>query len=221
MSTQDRYEDLSSGWIDISVSLTAGMAHWPGDPEISIYRISDIEQGDEANLTKLEMAAHTGTHMDAPLHFVQDGRGMDEMPFSATIGTARVIEIRDPESIKKRDLETLKITVGERILFKTVNSEREWEKEPFREEFVHLTTEAAEFLAERHVQTVGIDYLSVSGYNKNETQVHRALLEAGIWIIEGLTLRNVNPGNYELICLPLKIDRSDGAPARAIIRPLK
>lgn len=211
---------MADDWIDISVPIKDGLVHWPGDPEVKVTRMMDMARGDEANVTQIEMSAHTGTHMDAPLHFLKSGLSLDRMPVSAGIGPARLIQIDDPESIKPDELSHHKIAAGERILFKTRNSEHNWPDMPFLENFVHLSTEASRFLAECNVQTVGIDYLSVSGPH-NAAQVHRTLLAAGIWIIEGLHLASVAPGSYDLICLPLKIKNSDGAPARAVIRPRK
>ncbi|MBE0425720.1 MAG: cyclase family protein [Nitrospirae bacterium] len=204
-------------WIDISVTLKTGMVHWPGDPPFLIEMTLDMERGDKANLSAISMGSHSGTHMDAPLHFIQTGKGLDEMPFDATIGAARVIEIFDHESIKPEELVAHSICSGERILFKTGNSERCWKTDSFIEDFIYISTGAAHFLAEKAVRTVGIDYLSVGGYGKNGKEVHRVLLEAGIWIIEGLDLSEVKGGIYELICLPLKILNSDGAPARAVL----
>jgi len=156
--------------------------------------------------------------MDGPFHFLSEGKGLDEMPLDAAIGRAHVIEIRDPESIKPGELRPHNIQQGERLLFKTQNSTRCWQTETFVEDFVYLSQEAARYLASVGVQTVGVDYLSVGGYTKDGVETHQALLEAGIWIIEGLDLSQVEPGTYELICLPLKIADSDGAPARAILR---
>jgi len=178
----------------------------------------DIERGDVANVSKLSMGAHTGTHMDAPLHFFRTGKGIDTMPLTATIGRARVIEIRDPESIKPEELGSYQLQRGERILFRTRNSARCWQTNDFVEDFVYISQEAARYLAVQEVQTVGVDYLSVGGFFKDGVETHHALLEAGIWIIEGLNLSNVVPGTYELVCLPLRIEGSDGAPSRAILR---
>jgi arylformamidase len=158
--------------------------------------------------------------MDAPLHFIRDGAGLDTMPFSATIGPARVIQIADTESIKPGELEPHCITEGERILFKTSNSPTAWLHDSFFEDFVYISREAAAFLVKCGVQTVGVDYLSVGGFKKDGVETHQILLEAGIWLIEGLDLSQVNPGMYDLICLPIRILGSDGAPARAIIRKL-
>lgn len=196
------------------------MVHWPDDPPVRIELTSDIERGDVANVSRIDMGSHTGTHMDAPLHFVRGGKGLDEMPLDATIGRARVIEVHDPESVKPNELRLHGISRGERILFKTQNSARAWQKDAFVEDFVYVSQEAARYLAGCKIQTVGIDYLSVGGFFRDGVETHQALLEAGVWIIEGLDLSQVEPGEYELICLPLKIEGSDGAPARAILRAL-
>ncbi len=177
-----------------------------------------MEQGDEANLSHLDMGAHSGTHIDAPVHFVKDGASVDDLDLSALMGPARVIAIRNAESIRTDELVPHGIQPGERVLFKTKNSEREWYREDFQEHFVHLSSEAAAYLAERKVRVVGSDYLSVGGFRKNERQIHRSLLSSGTWIIEGLYLAHVGPGTYDLICLPIKIADGDGAPARAILR---
>ena len=140
------------------------------------------------------------------------------MPLTATIGRAREIEIRDPESIKPEELRPHRIQRGERVLFKTRNSARCWQTDDFVEDFVYISQEAARYLAAQQVQTIGVDYLSVGGFFKDGVETHHALLEAGIWIIEGLNLANVAPAIYELVCLPLKIEGSDGAPSRAILR---
>jgi arylformamidase len=159
--------------------------------------------------------------MDAPLHFLADGRGLDEMDPSATIGPARVIEIDDPASIGAEELEALEVRAGERLLFKTRNSSYVWRDTSFVEDFVYISTDAARYLAEGGVLAVGVDYLSVGGFGRDDIgETHRLLLSGGVWIIEGLDLRLVEAGNYELVCLPLRIERSDGAPARAVLRPL-
>jgi arylformamidase len=209
-----------AGWIDVSVPLRTGMVHWPDNPPVRIERMLDIEHGDAANVSTLSMGSHTGTHMDAPLHFVRGGKGLDEMPLEATIGRARVVEIHDAESVKAKELRPHGVRGGERVLFKTLNSARRWYEEAFIEDFVYVSQEAAHHLATQEVLTVGTDYLSVGGFLKDGVETHQALLEAGIWVIEGLDLAEVEPGEYELICLPLKVERGDGAPARAILRAI-
>lgn len=208
------------GWIDVSVRLRSGMVHWPDNPPVRIERMLDMEHGDVANVSKISMGSHTGTHMDAPLHFIREGEGLDEMPLTAAMGCARVIEIHDPESVKPEDLDSYEIRRGERILFKTQNSARGWPSAAFTEDFVYVSQEAARYLAARGIQTVGIDYLSVGGFHRDGLETHQALLEAGIWVIEGLDLSQVEPGEYELVCLPIKVERSDGAPARAILKEI-
>jgi arylformamidase len=142
------------------------------------------------------------------------------MPLGSTIGPARVIGIEDPESVKPGELMKHGVLKGERLLFRTANSSRCWKTDEFVRDFVYISIEAAVYLVEKGIRAVGIDYLSVGGFEKNGAQTHITLMKAGIWIIEGLDLRNVAEGEYELICLPLKILDSDGAPARAVIRRL-
>jgi len=206
------------GWIDISVTLKSGMVHWPDNPPVKIERMLDMDQGAVCNVSTLSMGSHTGTHMDAPVHFIRAGKGLDEMPLDATIGPARVIEIADAESIKPAELKPHRVGRGERVLFKTRNSPRSWNSGKFDEDFVYISKEAAQYLAEAGVRTVGVDYLSVGGYRRDGVETHRALLGAGIWIIEGLNLSQVKPGKYELVCLPLKVLGGDGAPARALLK---
>ena len=210
---------MALSWIDVSVTLRTGMVHWPGDPPARISHALDMERGDPCTVSLLEMGAHTGTHMDAPAHFVRGGMGIDEMPLDAAIGSARVIAIRDRRSIKPDELERYAIRRGERVLFKTHNSAHCWDTDSFVEEFVYLSAKAAQYLVERQVRLVGVDYLSVGGFREDGVETHQALLNAGVWIIEGLNLKRVPPGRVQLVCLPLKIAGGDGAPARAIVRP--
>lgn len=205
-------------WIDISVTIKPGMLRWPGDPEIRKEPFREIERGDVCNVSSLAFGSHVGTHMDAPLHFIRNGRTLDKMPLDATIGPCRVIEIRDKESVKVAEIANQRIKAGERILLKTRNSRRSWKSDQFDEDFIYISKEAAAFLAKAKIRTVGIDYLSVGGFRKDGVETHHALLGAGIWIIEGLNLSKINPGRYELNCLPIKILGSDGAPARALLR---
>jgi arylformamidase len=208
-----------TGWIDVSVTIKHGMAHWPDNPPIVVERHLDIGRGDACNVSHMAIGVHTGTHMDAPVHFIPDGAGLDEMPLSAVIGDARVIDIADPVAVTADELRGHHLERGERVLFRTANSARCWQTLRFVEDFVYIAEDAARYLAETGVQTVGIDYLSVGGYFADGAGIHRILLEAGIWIIEGLDLSSVSAGRYEMVCLPLKLHGSDGAPARAILRP--
>jgi arylformamidase len=196
------------------------MVHWPGDAPVKIESVRDMEQGDTVNLSMISMGSHSGTHMDAPLHFLRHGEGIDRMPLDTTVGRARVIGIEDAESIKPEELVHHRIRRGERILFKTRNSSSVWKTDTFIEDFVFISSEAAHFLVERRVRVVGVDYLSVGGFQRDGSHIHQTLLGGGIWLIEGLDLSWVSPGKYDLVCLPLKIDQGDGAPARAILRPV-
>ena len=205
-----------SHWIDISLPLTTDMVRYPGDPPVHISRHSG--QGpEEPIVSHLSLCAHAGTHIDSPLHYVPHGRGIDLMPATAMIGSARVIGIADPHVISVKELQAHEITPGERILFKTRNSSL-WQLGLFTEDYVYLSTDGASFLAERSVLAVGIDYLSIGGFGKNESDVHRILLEAGAWIVEGLDLSRVEPEWYDLICMPLRIAGIEAAPARVMIR---
>jgi arylformamidase len=207
------------GWIDVSVTVRHGMPHWPGNPPIVLERVQDISRGDQCNVSHLAMGVHSGTHMDGPVHFIHDARGLDEMPLTATMGPARVIDIAHPVEVTADELRANAPRRGERLLFRTDNSQRCWSADAFIEDFVHVSQPAAQLLAEVGVQTVGIDYLSVGGYGTDGAAVHRLLIDAGIWIIEGLDLAAAPAGDYDLICLPVKLHGSDGAPARAILRP--
>jgi arylformamidase len=207
-----------SDWIDISVPVHNRMVHWPGDPPFHIERALDQEKGDVATVSKMTLGVHTGTHMDAPLHFIRNARSIDQMPLDATVGRARVIQINDPKSIRREELLGHAISAGERVLFKTVNSGHAWKSDQFEENFIFIAQDGARYLAEQGVLCVGVDYLSVGGFREDGPETHHALLDAGIWIIEGLNLKDVAPGEYELACLPLKLMGSEGAPARAIIR---
>jgi len=159
--------------------------------------------------------------MDAPLHYLAGAAAIDSLPLAAVVGVARVIEIRNPEMVTRGELLPHDIQPGERLLFKTGNSEHCWDSEDFCADYVYVGLDAARYLADKAVRVVGVDYLSVGGFKQDGPETHRILLEAGIWIIEGLDLRGVDPGSYELICLPLKVLGGDGAPARAVVRRIR
>lgn len=208
-------------FIDISVPLRSGMLNWPGDPPVTITRMRDQNAGDEANVSRLDMGAHTGTHMDAPVHFISGAPGMDTMPITAGIGPCRVIELADEQSISRASLEKHEPAAGERLLLKTRNSTQRWWEHPFDEHFVYISAAAARYLAAQRVMTVGVDYLSVGGFHHDGVATHQALLKGHIWVIEGLDLTRVAAGRYMLHCLPLKIRHGDGAPARAVLAPYR
>lgn len=216
-----------SEWKDISLFLNNEMPIYPGnDPEKggpfrypTFHRIFDGEKGHGVTMTQIEMNTHDGTHIDAPQHFV-NGRGtIDEMPLDATIGICRVIEIKDAVSVTAAELEPYDIRAGERIIFKTGNSPHVYDKRMEPGKYIYITPEAARLLVEKKVRMVGIDYLTVGNDHGNK-EVHDTLLGNGIYIIEGLNLDGVKAGEYELICLPLRLEQGDGSPCRAILRPI-
>jgi arylformamidase len=210
-------------WIDVSVPLREGMVVWPKDIKIKIDHRRGSQNVESGTNSSLFMGVHTGTHMDAPRHFFAKGKSIDEMPFDTTIGPARVIEIADAVSIKENEIRQHNIRKGERILFKTRNSQRCWQDDNFVRDFVYLTREAARYLANTGVRLVGIDYLSVGSPLDPDTtspDTHQLLLGAEIWLIEGLNLSPVNTGNYNLVCLPLKLIQTDGSPVRVILEPV-
>lgn len=205
-------------WKDVSVPLRDGMIHWPGDPECHIKRVVSMDEGAVCNLTHLSLSAHTGTHMDAPRHFVADGSTMEQMPLEAVIGRCRVFEFDCEDQITADDLKKIKLMPGQRVLFKTRNSTFSWGLKEFDKHFVSIRQDAAQYLVEQKVMTVGVDYLSIGGYEKDGVATHQIMLGAGMWVIEGLNLADIKPGYYELICLPLKIEGADGAPCRVVLR---
>jgi len=208
-----------STWIDVSVPILNGMHGWPGNPPTVVTMHIGTAKGDVANVSAINFNSHTGTHMDAPFHFLHEGKTMDDLPWDAVIGPARLVEIKDKEAIKPAELKKLKPQAGERLLFKTRNSKHGWTKPEFDKDFVYIAQEGAKYLVDCGVQTVGIDYLSVGGFYKDGIETHHILLGAEVWIVEGLDFSRVKPGNYDLNCLPIRFDKGDGAPARCLIRP--
>jgi len=209
---------VSESCIDISLPIAEGMVHWPGDPAPHITRLADLERGDACTLTALAMSAHTGTHVDTPRHYLRDGATLDGMPLAGLLGAARVVEITDPHEVTVAELAGRNIRRGERVLLRTRNSVVEGDLRPLLVDYVALSGAAARWLAARGVAAVGIDALSVDPPDRSEA--HLALLSAGVWIIEGLRLAGVEPGRWELVCLPLRLAGAEGAPARAVLRPL-
>ncbi len=208
---------ITGDWIDITIPIRNNMVHWPGDSDIVVKRTNSIKAGDDYNLTNISFSVHTSTHMDAPLHFIENAKDISTLPFNAVIGRAKVIDIKDNKSIKLEELKVHNIERNDRLLFKTCNSLIDWSMKDFINDYVFLTTEAAKYLVEKKVKTIGIDYLSIAGLNNTE-EVHKILLSSEIWIIEGLSLNGVTEGLYDLICLPINIIGSDGAPARAVVK---
>jgi arylformamidase len=210
----------AAGWMDLSVAVRPGMPCWPGNPPVLMERPMAMERGDDCNLTRLDMGVHSGTHVDAPVHFIPGGAGADQMPLATGIGPARVIEIEHENLVTADELERHELQSGERILLKTANSPRCWRADGFVADYVYLTEDAARHLAGARVALVGVDYLSVGGYGTDIAAVHEILLGSGVWIIEGLDLSPVTAGRWELVCLPIRLAGCDGAPARVAARPL-
>jgi arylformamidase len=199
--------------IDITVPLRDGMVHYDGNPAVRLKRAQSIAAGDGANVTRLDFGAHSGTHVDAPLHFLDDGAGAADLPLEPLLGPAVVVDALAVEKTLDEDaMRKLMIPFGaERILFKTRNSKL-WSSDEFTRDFVRLDGSGACYLIERGVRLVGIDYLSIGDH-----AAHVAFLTAGVVVVEGLDLGSVDPGQYRLICLPLRVVGSDGAPARAVL----
>jgi arylformamidase len=192
--------------IDVSVPVRSGMVVYPGDPEVRLERVSSIADGG-VNISELELSVHSGTHVDAPVHFIDGAGGVDELPLEVLTGRCEVVEAeRLDESAAELVAEGT-----ERVLFKTANSEL-WGRDSFPETFERFDGAGARRLVELGVRLVGVDYLSVG-----DREAHHVLLGAGVVPVEGLDLRRVQPGRYELQCLPLKLVGSDGSPARAIL----
>lgn len=204
---------IGSQWRDVSVPIYAGMVHYPDDPSIEIDNITHVERGDVCTVSRITMGTHTGTHIDAPIHFLPGGTGVEEVPLENLIGPARVIEIKNPKSVKAEELRAHNLGARERLLFKTSNSERCWKTSEFVKNFVAIAEDAASYLASLDTLAVGIDYLSAGN-----PETHRTLLGAGVVIIEGLNLTGIAQGRYEMLGLPLKISGGDGAPARVLLR---
>ncbi len=204
-------------WIDITTTIEDGMVHWPDDEPVNIKLTSSIKQGANANVTGISMSAHTGTHIDAQRHFVDGGEDITQIPLHALVGEAKVFHILDKTSITLSEIQQKSIEKGDRVIFKTHNSTVDWPMQEFMKDYVYLATDAAQYLREKGVLCVGIDYLSIAG-EMNGAEVHRLLLTQKIVIIEGLWLKDVDEGKYDMICLPMKIKGSDGGPARVIIR---
>ena len=198
---------------DISVPIRPGMVTYEGDPDVHLERAVSIADGAAANISRLDLGVHTGTHVDAPLHFIEGAPGAETLPLDVLVGPARVVDATDVTGALDEDaLRGLGLPErAERLIFKTQNS-RLWERDEFSDDFVRLSGDGARYLLDRGVRLVGIDYLSVG----NE-DAHHELLRAGVVPIEGLALRRVEPGLYQLVCLPLRLVGSEGAPARAVL----
>jgi arylformamidase len=204
---------------DITLTISPGMPIWPGDPAVVLEQIESIDRGDHVNVTRLDMSAHTGTHVDAPHHFLNNRHTVETLALDVLTGPAQVVRLPDEvDLITAEALEAAEVPAGtRRLLLRTRNSDlwQRGEKEFFTG-FVGISADGAEWLVRHGVRLVAVDYLSVAPYQQSDA-THKILLGAGIVLLEGADLHKVQPGAYELFCLPLKLSGSDGAPARAIL----
>ena len=204
---------------DVSLTISPDLVVWPGDPSIHLERAKKIEEGANANSSIINMSVHSGTHVDAPFHFLPGGKGIEQLDLDVLIGPAIVYDLSDRTNvIDAQTLQNLKIAKGtRRVLFKTRNS-RYWADgtKEFHPDFVGVDLDGANYLVEFGIKLIGMDYLSVSPYKKSRP-THEALLNKEIIIVEGLNLSEINPGPYQLYCFPLKLKGSDGAPARVVL----
>ncbi len=204
---------------DITLTTTPGMIVWPGDPAVVLEQVQSMDNGAHANVSRLDLSVHTGTHVDAPHHFLNNGLTVETLALDVLTGPALVVQLPDElDLVTAEALETADIPAGtERLLLRTRNSDL-WQRgeKDFFTGFVGISADGAEWLVRRGVRLVGVDYLSVAPYKQSEA-THKILLQAGIVLLEGADLHKVQPGPYELYCLPLKLSGSDGAPARAIL----
>lgn len=203
---------------DISLTLSPNLPTWPGDSAFELIQVGKIEEGASSNLSKICMSAHAGTHVDAPKHFLSDGTTVEHLSLSDLSGRAYVLHLQDVDLITADVLKKAEIPPRtRRILFRTRNSDL-WAKgeESFKEDFVAISADGAQYLADRGFRLVGVDYLSVAPY-QDVAPTHQILLKAGVILVEGLDLSQVSQGRYTLYCMPLKIAGAEGTPARAIL----
>ncbi len=206
-------------YFDVSLPYTTELARWPTATKPVIVKTKDMSLGARNNNSRIEAGVHHGTHVDAPLHFIADGKSIESLAPEILIGGVTVVELGDVEMITASVLEAVSLPpVCERLILKTRNSDL-WDhmEHEFRLDYAAVTPDAARFLVDRGVRLIGVDYLSVEEYDLEGNATHRTLLGAGVVVVEGLDLRAVEPGAYEMACLPIKITGSDGAPARVVL----
>jgi arylformamidase len=204
--------------IDISLGIHPDMPVWPGDPPLQLERIASIGPDSHANVSRIAAGVHIGTHVDAPLHFIEGGASIDQLDLGIFMGRAFVAEFDTREHLGREAFEGAGIPPGvARLLLKTRNSEY-WRqgRQKFEESFLAVTADGADWLVEQGVRLVGVDYLSVAPYRAS-VPTHKRLLSSGIVVVEGLNLSAVESGWYTLYCLPLKLLGCEGAPARAAL----
>lgn len=204
--------------IDISVPLHPSMPVWPGSSGVLLHQARAIAAGDPANESKLEMNVHCGTHVESPLHFIDGAGPMSTIPLAVLVGPARVEHIRHAVAIGPEELASVPVGT-ERLLLRTSNSEFWPSAGSFRRDYVALTLDGARWIVDRGIRLVGVDYLSVQRWG-DDPETHRVLMRAGVTILEGIDLSSAPAGEYRLTCLPLRIETTEAAPARAILEPL-
>ena len=203
--------------IDVTVPLDENVPVYPGNMPFALEATKRMARGDSSNVSSLRLSAHCGTHVDAPRHFFDDGPGVEALPLELLLGRTRVIEIQSHTGVGREELARHDLSEDVRVLIKTSNS-RLWGSPEFRTDYVGVTEQGAHYLVDHGVKVVGVDYLSVEQFRKPGAPAHRVLLGGGVVIIEGLNLRDVEPGAYEMFCLPLRVVGADGAPARVVLR---
>ncbi len=202
--------------IDISVPNGPAQHVYPGDPAPRIEHVASIAAGAPANVSLLTMGSHTGTHVDAPFHFLENGARLGAVPLDRMVGECIVLDLRGRPAVDAAALRSAPIRPGDLVLCRTDNSWR-WEQPAFQRDFTYLTLDGAEVLLDRGARAIGMDYLSIEAFGSRDFPVHKRVLGAGLFVIEGLDLRAVESGRYTLVCLPLKFPDLDGAPARAVL----
>ena len=205
-------------FLDVTVPLAPDIPTYPGNPPFEFTAVKRIANGDSSNVSRMVIGTHTGTHVDAPVHFFADGAGVDALSLDLLMGRARVIDLPRRGGITAEDLAEVGLREDLRVLLKTPNSALWNNGGAFKPEYTYLTESAAKYLVEQGVKVVGVDYLSVEEFKKPGAPAHRALLSQGVVIIEGLNLSDAEPGMYELYCLPLRVTGADGAPARVVLK---
>lgn len=203
--------------IDVTVPIDSNLATYPGNTPFSLEGIKRLARGDSSNISTMHLSAHAGTHVDAPRHFFDDGGGVESLALEMLCGRTRVVELTTRNTVTAEDLAGFDLREDVRLLLKTANS-RLWGTPDFHQDFIGVSEGAARFLVDRGVKVLGVDYLSVEPYETPGAPAHHVLLGAGTIVIEGLNLRDVEPGAYEMYCLPLALVGADGAPARVILR---
>lgn len=205
---------------DVTVAISNDLPVYPGDPAINIRQVMSLEAGDICTVSHLHFSSHIGTHVDPPAHFVKGRMTLDQLPLDVLIGPARVLDVGDVPVIDNHTLAAYDLTGVKRVLFKTRNSRLWQQTEGFHADFVYLASDAAQSLVDAGVKLVGIDYLSIEKFNFTSPDTHYALLGNDVIVVEGLDLSAIRPGDYELICLPIKLKGGDGGPARVVLREL-